>query len=57
MSERAVRSECLVWPHMHSGFGVMAFPPLYPADVIQDVKEEEILPVETSLGCKLGGIG
>jgi len=42
---------------MHCGFGVMAFPPLYPADVIQDVKEEEILLVETSLGCKSGGIG
>lgn len=47
----------LVWLHMHSGFGVMDFPPLYPADMIQDVKEQEILLVETSLGCKSEGTG
>ena len=42
---------------MHSGFGVMDFPALDPADVIQDGKEEEILLVETSLGCNRGALG
>lgn len=56
-SGHPVRSEGLVWLHMHSGFGGDGSSALDPADVIQDGKEEEILLVETSWVGNRGALG
>lgn len=56
MSVLSGGSACFGFTHTPVS-GLMDFPRLYPVDVVQDVKEEGILLVETSLGCELRGIG